>query len=312
MTVPNLFWIIFTVIIIAFLWIDFKFVHKKAHAVSIKEAAFWSIVWIVAALSFGAGIYFFLGHDKALSFLTAYLIEKMLSVDNLFVFLIIFDYFAVPQQYQPRVLHWGILGALVMRFILIFAGVTLINKFEWIIYVFGALLIYTGVKMIFEKDKKLEPGKNPALKLFKKFIPVAMQDHADEKFFVRINGILHATPLFVALLIVESSDLIFAVDSIPAVLAISSDPFIVYTSNVFAILGLRALYFLLSGIMPLFIYLKFGISVILCYVGIKMMMMHFYKVPTGISLLVVMGILIISVVSSVLFPKKAEELPNGA
>lgn len=307
-----LFWIIFVLLIIGSLYFDLKVVHKKAHAISIKEASFWSVFWVLVALCFAAGIYFFRGPDQSLTFLTAYLIEKMLSVDNLFVFLVIFQYFSIQPLYQPRILHWGILGALVMRFVLIFTGITLINKFEWIIYVFGALLIYTGLKMIFEKEKKLEPEKNPALKLFKKIMPIALQSEGGENFFIRIKGVLHATPLFVALLIIESSDLIFAVDSIPAVLAVSTDPFIVYTSNVFAILGLRALYFLLSGIMPLFIYLKFGISIILCYVGVKMMIVHFYKIPTGMSLMIVSGILALSVLASVIFPKKAEDLENGA
>jgi tellurite resistance protein TerC len=307
MTTSVLFWIIFNAIILGVLYIDLKFVHKKAHAISIKEATFWSIFWILTALAFNIGIYFFMGEDKALKFLTGYIIEKTLSVDNLFVFLLIFEYFSVPSRYQPRVLHWGILGALVMRFILIFTGVTLLEKFHWIIYIFGGLLIYTGLKMMFEKEKKLEPEKNPALRLFKKIMPVAIRDYTDEKFFVRIHTIIHATPLFVVLILIESSDLIFAIDSIPAILAISTDPFIVYTSNVFAILGLRALYFLLSGIMPYFVYLKFGISLILCYVGVKMTLAHFYKIPTLVSLIIVMGILTTSVICSMLFPKKVEE-----
>ena len=312
MTASVSFWIIFNLIILGVLYFDLKFIQKDAHAISVKEAAFWSVFWIMVALCFNAGIYYFMGPDKALKFLTGYVIEKTLSVDNLFVFLMIFEYFSVPAKFQPRVLHWGILGALVMRFIIIFAGVALLEKFHWIIYVFGALLIYTGFKMAFGEEKKLEPEKNPLIKLLKKIMPVAVRKIDDEKFFIYINGIFHATPLFVVLLVIESSDLIFAVDSIPAILAVTTDPFLVYTSNVFAILGLRALYFLLSSIMPLFVYLKFGISILLCYIGVKMLIMHFYKIPTLASLGVIAFILICSVVASLMFPKKESLSNHGA
>lgn len=312
MSTTILFWIIFNLIIFAVLTIDLKFVHKNAHAVSVKEAALWSIFWVMVALCFNAGIYFYMGHEKALQFLTGYVIEKSLSVDNLFVFLMIFDYFAVPPKYQPRVLHWGILGALVMRFILILAGTALIQMFHWIIYIFGGLLVFTGIKTAFQKDQKVEPEKNHLLKLFKKFLPIAARDFIDQKFFIRINGIIHATPLFVVLVLIESSDLVFAVDSIPAVLAISRDPFIVYTSNVFAIMGLRALYFLLSSIMPLFIYLKFGISIVLCYVGVKMIAVDFIHIPTLFSLSIVTAILGLSVLISILFPKKEKNNSHDA
>lgn len=304
MSTNVLFWIIFNAIIVSILVIDLKYIHKKAHVVSIKEAALWSIFWVIVALCFNIGIYFYMDHEKALQFLTGYIIEKSLSIDNLFVFLMIFNYFGVPSIYQPRVLHWGILGALVMRFILIFAGVTLLAKFHWVIYIFGVLLIYTGAKMIFQKEKKLEPEKNPVIRTFKKIMPITIRDFVDEKFFLRINGVLHATPLFVVLLVIESSDLIFAIDSIPAILAITTDTFIVYTSNVFAILGLRALYFLLSSLMPLFTYLKYGISVVLCYVGIKMMLVDIYKIPTAFSLGVVATILGGSILLSVLLKKR--------
>ena len=218
----------------------------------------------------------------------------------------IFDYFSVPAIYQPRVLHWGILGALVMRFIMIFAGTALLHKFHWMIYLFGGILIFTGIKTAFSEDKKIEPEKNPLLKFFKKIMPIASREFIDQKFFIKLNGILHATPLFVVLLLIESSDVVFAIDSIPAVLAVSRDPFIVYTSNVFAILGLRTLYFLLSGIMPLFTYLKFGISIVLFYVGVKMILVDIYKIPTGLSLGVVAGILSLSIVASYLFKGKAQ------
>lgn len=309
---PVLFWIVFNLIIITMLVIDLKFVHKHAHAVSTKESSLWTLFWVGLALCFDAGIYFFMGPDKALQFLTGYIIEESLSVDNLFVFLMIFNYFQVPPQYQPRVLHWGILGAVVMRFLFIFAGVALLNAFHWVTYVFGGLLIFTGIKTIWGEEKKLQPEKNPVLKIFKRIIPVAAREFTDEKFFVRINNTLHATPLFIVLLLIESSDLVFAIDSIPAILAVTTDTFIVYTSNVFAILGLRALYFMLSSIMPLFIYLKYGISIVLCYVGVKMMIVNVYKIPTGFSLAVVAGILAGSILVSILMKKRTGETGNAA
>lgn len=308
MTNSVIFWIIFNLIVVTMLIIDLKVIQKEVHAVSVKEAAGWSLFWIAVAMLFNLGIFFYLGHDKAMQFFTGYVIEKSLSVDNLFVFIMIFSYFNVPPKFQPRVLHWGILGALVMRFIIIFGGSALLNAFHWIFYVFGLLIIYTGVRMMMDHEKKLDPDKNFALKIFKKFMPVAVQNIDDKNFFVRVNGKLHATPLFVALVVVESSDLIFAVDSIPAIFAITTDPFIVYTSNVFAILGLRALYFLLSSIMPLFVYLKYGISIVLCYVGVKMLIMEVYKIPTLVSLLIILSILAGSVILSLLFGKKKPKL----
>lgn len=307
MTISMDFWIVFNVIILGVLFVDLKFLQKNAHAITVKESLLWSLFWIGVALMFNAGIYHFMGREKALQFLTGYVIEKTLSVDNLFVFLMIFEYFHVPPKFQPTVLHWGIIGALVMRFAMIFAGVQLLETFHWMIYVFGGILIFTGIKMAFGgDDKELHPERNPVLKVFKKFVPVAMREITDEKFFIRINGVLHATPLLIVLLIVETTDVIFAIDSIPAILAITTDTFIVYTSNVFAILGLRALYFLLNSIMPYFVYLKFGISIILSYVGVKMCIMSFYKIPTGLSLMIVMGILSLSVIASLLFGKKKE------
>jgi tellurite resistance protein TerC len=244
-----------------------------------------------------------MGEVKAMEFLTGYVIEKSLSIDNLFVFIMIFSYFNVDKKYQHKVLFWGILGALIMRSIFIFAGVALINKFHWIIYIFGAFLIFTGVKMLFQKDEKMDPNKNPLVKLFKRFYPVTDTMHGD-RFFVKINAKTFATPLFVVLLLVEFTDLIFAVDSIPAIMAITSDPFIIFTSNVFAILGLRALYFALAGITQYFHYIKYGLSAILVFVGLKMAMVDFYKIPVMISLFTILGILVISVVASLLFPKK--------
>jgi tellurite resistance protein TerC len=251
---------------------------------------------------FNYGIYVFMGKVKALEFLTGYVIEKSLSVDNLFVFIMIFTYFNVNPKYQHKILFWGILGALIMRAIFIFAGVALITKFHWIIYIFGGFLVFTGIKMLFHKEENLEPEKNPLVRLFKKFMPVTTAEKGD-KFFVKIDGKTFATPLFVVLLLVEFTDLIFAVDSIPAILAITSDTFIIFTSNVFAILGLRALYFALAGITQYFHYLKYGLSAILVFVGVKMLVVDFYKVPIVYSLSTILGILIVSVVFSLIFPK---------
>lgn len=297
------FWIVFNIVIITMLVLDLKVVHKTAHAVSVKEAFGWSVFWIALSLAFNVAVYFWMGQEKAVQFFTGYVIEKSLSVDNLFVFLLIFKYFDVPDKFQPRILHWGILGALVMRFLIIFGGSALLHMFNWIFYVFGLVIIVTAVRMIMENEKKLEPDKNPVIRLFKKFMPVSARKIDDDKFFVRENSRWAATPMFIALLVVESSDLIFAIDSIPAIFAITTDTFIVYTSNVFAILGLRALYFLLNSIMPLFVYLKYGISIVLCYVGVKMLIMDFIKISTPVSLAVVVGVLGASILASLMFGK---------
>ena len=304
MTTPVWFWVAFNLFVAVIMVIDLKFVHKKARILSMREAALWSGFCVFLALLFNSGILFFMGREKALQFLTGYLIEESLSVDNLFVFLMIFKYFGVPEIYQPRVLNWGILGAIVMRFIFIFAGAALLEAFHWIMYVFGAMLIYTGVKMVFEEEKKLEPEKNLALRFFRKVMPVADRGFVDNQFFLKMNGTLYATPLFIVLVMIESSDLVFAMDSIPAIFSITRDPFIVYTSNIFAILGLRALYFLLSSIMPLFIHLKTGISIVLGFIGLKMVLMDVYKISTGVSLAVVGAVLGTSILMSVVLKKK--------
>ncbi|MBI4620003.1 MAG: TerC family protein [Desulfobacterales bacterium] len=298
-------WILFNVFVLAMLALDLGVFHRKAHEVKIKEALIWSAVWITLALIFNLGIYFWRGEAAALEFLTGYLLEKSLSVDNIFVFLLIFSYFRVDPLYQHKILFWGILGALIMRAIFIAVGVTLIQQFHWVIYVFGAFLILTGIKMALQKDKEIHPEKNPALRLFRRFMPIT--DHSVQgKFFVKLNGRTFATPLFVVLLVVETTDLIFAVDSIPAVLAITLDPFIVYTSNVFAILGLRALYFALAGAMRLFHYLHLGLSSILVFIGAKMLLADIYRIPIVIALSVVAGILVISVVASLFRLRKVE------
>lgn len=295
-------WILFNLFVLVMLALDLGVFHQKAHVVRFKEALGWSVVWIGLALLFNLLIYFWLGPETALQFLAGYVIEKSLSVDNLFVFLLIFSYFSVPSIYQHKILFWGILGALIMRAIFIAAGITLIEKFHWMIYLFGGFLIITGIKMAFQKDKELHPEANPVLRLFRRFVPVTSEYH-ESRFWVIKDGKRWATPLFVVLLLVETTDVIFAVDSIPAILAVTRDPFIVYTSNVFAILGLRALYFALAGIMQLFHYLHYGLSLILVFVGTKMLISDIYKVPIGIALVVIAGILIVSVVASILRPR---------
>ena len=298
-------WIVFNVFVLGMLALDLGIFHRKAHAVSIKEASIWSTVWILLALIFNLGIYFVWGQEKALEFLTGYVIEKSLSVDNLFVFLMIFQYFATPAVYQHRILFWGIVGALFMRAIFIATGAALLEHFHWMIYVFGAFLIVTGIRMLLQGDEKLEPNKNPVVRLFQRWIPI-INEYRGQHFFARKDGKFHGTLLILVLVVIETTDVIFAVDSIPAIFAITRDPFIVYTSNVFAILGLRALYFMLAGVMEMFIYLKVGLSFVLCFVGAKMLLVDFYKIPIGVSLGIVAGILILSVVVSLLAQWKEE------
>ena len=298
-------WIVFNVFVLGMLALDLGVFHRKAHAVSLKEALVWCCVWVSLALTFNAGIYIWSGPEKALEFLTGYLIEYSLSVDNVFVFAIIFSYFAVPAAYQHRVLFWGILGALVMRAIFIAMGTALLTAFHWMIYVFGGFLILTGIKLLLTGDHKLEPEKNPVVRLVRRVMRVTNEYHG-QRFFLRNDGHLWVTPLFLVLVVIESTDVIFAMDSIPAIFGITLDPFIVYTSNVFAILGLRSLYFLLAGIMDKFHYLKVGLSFVLCFVGAKMMLADFYKIPIGVSLGVIAGILGTSMVASLLIPPKAK------
>ncbi len=297
-------WLIFNVVIGVMLYIDLAVGQKRAHAVSIREATVWSAVWIAVSLGFCGWIAVAMGQQKALEFLTGYIIEKSLSVDNMFVFIMIFVFFNVPPLHQPHVLKWGIIGALVMRLVLILLGVALLEMFHWIIYLFGGILIYSGWRMAFGQERQIDPEKNPVVRWFRRLMPTSTDPDHHGHFFVVLNGVRHATPLFITLLVVEASDLVFAVDSIPAVLAISHDPFIVYTSNAFAILGLRALYFLLSGIVGLFRFLKFGVSIVLVYVGVKMLIVDVYKIPVGVSLGVVVGILTLSVIASLLLPKR--------
>ncbi len=305
-------WVGFNVFVLAMLALDLGVFHRKAHVVSLKESFVWTGVWVALALVFNAGIWHYYGSQKGLEFFTGYLIEKSLSVDNVFVFALLFSYFAVPPLYQHKVLFWGILGALIMRAIMIVAGAALIAKFAWIIYVFGGFLILTGIKMIVKREEEIHPERNPVVKWFKRLMPVT-PDYRGDKFFVRENGIRMATPLFVVLLLVEISDVIFAVDSIPAIFAVTKDPFIVYTSNVFAILGLRSLYFALAGVMDKFHYLKIGLGVVLTFVGVKMILAHTaWKIDTLVSLGVIVLILATSVVWSLLRPKKVKIPAGGA
>lgn len=296
-------WIGFNLFVLALLALDLGVFHRKAHAVSVREAATWSAVWIALGLAFGAGIWWFEGKDPALQYLAGYLIEKSLSVDNIFVIALIFSFFAVPALYQHRVLFWGILGALVMRGALIAAGSLLLSRFHFLVWIFGAFLVFTGVKMAFHDQKELHPESNPLVRLARKIFPVTA-GYEGQSFFVRREGRLFATPLFLVLLVVESMDLVFAVDSVPAIFAVTSDTFLVYTSNVFAILGLRSLYFLLAGVMARFVYLKLGLSVILVFVGLKMALAELFKIPVGLSLGVICGILAVSVGASLLATRR--------
>ncbi len=298
-------WIGFNVFVLLMLALDLGVFHRKAHVVTFKESMAWTVVWVTLALIFNLGVWHYMGPQKGLEFFTGYVIEKSLSVDNVFVFALLFSYFAVPALYQHKVLFWGILGALIMRAIMIFLGAALIERFTWIIYVFGAFLILTGIKMIVKRDEEIHPERNPLVRWFKKLMPVT-NDYRGDKFFVRENGVRMATPLFIVLLLVEFSDLIFAVDSIPAIFAVTKDPFIVYTSNVFAILGLRSLYFALAGVMDKFHYLKIGLGVVLAFVGVKMLLGHTpYKIDTLVSLGVIVVVLTTSIIVSLLRPKKA-------
>lgn len=295
-------WLGFNVFVLIMLGLDLGVFHRKAHVVSLRESLVWTALWVCLALLFNLGVWHYYGSQKALEFFTGYVIEKSLSVDNVFVFALLFSYFAVAPKYQHRVLFWGIIGALIMRAIMIVAGAALLAKFSWIIYVFGAFLIITGIKMIVKRGEEIHPERNPVVRLFKRVVPVT-PDYREGSFFVRENGVRMATPLFVVLLLVEFTDLIFAVDSIPAIFAVTADPFIVYTSNVFAILGLRSLYFALSGVMGKFRYLKIGLGVVLTFVGIKMLLAHTaWKIDTLVSLAVIILILTASIVWSLLRP----------
>jgi TerC family integral membrane protein len=301
-------WIGFNAFVLAMLAIDLGVFHHKAHSVSLKEASIWSVVWITLALIFNAGLYFLRGPDAALQFFTGYLIEKSLSVDNIFVFVLLFTFFNVPAAYQHRVLFWGILGALIMRGLLIALGAVLLEDFHWIIYLFGAFLIFTGIRMGLQKETRPHPEKNPLLKLARRFFPVT-SDFEHDRFIVRRAGRLLITPLLLVLLIIESTDLLFALDSIPAIFAVTRDPFIVYTSNVFAILGLRSLYFIFANVIDKFYYLKTALAVILVSVGVKMLLADIYPIPTALSLLFIALVLAVAIVASMLRARRRAAQP---
>jgi tellurite resistance protein TerC len=314
-------WVGFILFVLAMLGLDLGVFHRKAHAISIKEATIWSAVWISLAMLFNLGLYFYWdrisigsaysGSEAALAFFTGYLIEKSLSVDNIFVFVLLFTYFAVPAAHQHRVLFWGIIGALIMRGTLIALGAALLKEFHWIIYVFGAFLIYTGFRMASHQTGDLNPDQNVLLRVLRRILPVT-KTYEGDRFFVRRAGRLMATPLLVVLLVVESTDLVFAVDSIPAIFAVTDDAFIIFTSNVFAILGLRSLYFLLAGVVDKFHYLKLGLSVVLVFVGTKMLIVDLYKIPVGVSLAVIAAILATSIVASLVRERRRSELEDAA
>ncbi len=300
-------WILFNLFVIGMLALDLGVFHRKAHVVKMKEALLWSAFWIALALLYNGFVYYWRGPQAALEFLTGYLIEKSLSVDNIFVFVLIFSYFKVPAEYQHRVLFWGIIGALVMRGILIAVGAALIANFAWVIYVFGAFLIYTGFKMAVSKEHGVDPRHNPVVNWFRRIIPVE-NDYHGQRFLIRRDGRAAATPLLLVLVSVEFTDLIFAVDSIPAIFAVTRDPFIVYTSNVFAILGLRSLYFALAGVVHKFRFLKLGLGLVLCFVGVKMLLAHSpWKISTPLALGVVGMIIAGSIVFSLVIPEKEEK-----
>jgi tellurite resistance protein TerC len=305
-------WIAFNAFVLAMLALDLGVFHRRAHAVRVAEAATWVGVWATLAVLFGLGVLHYRGPQAGLEFLTGYLVEQALSVDNIFVFVLIFSYFGVPAAYQHRVLFWGILGALVMRGTMIGAGAYLIHRFDWVTVVFGAFLVLTGIRMALQRETEIHPEANPLIRLIGRIVPVTAQYHGD-RFFVRQGKVRAATPLFVVLVLLETTDLIFAVDSIPAVFGVTRDPFIVYTSNVFAILGLRSLYFLLAGVIGRFHYLKLGLSVVLAFVGVKMLLADLYPIPIALSLGVIAGVLAIAVAASLLLqPSPPDPLARGA
>ncbi len=307
--VPIWVWVAFHAAVFAMLAIDLGVFHRHAHEVTVREAAGWTVTWITASLLLCFAIFHFMGTEPALQFLTGYLIEQALSVDNIFVFVLIFSYFAVPKRYQHRILFWGILGALVLRGTMIGAGTWLIHRFDWILYFFGAFLVFTGVRMAFAGEDAVEVEANPVVRLIRRFVPVTKRYHG-QRFIIRApmgrTRRLIATPLLVVLVMVETTDLIFAVDSIPAIFSVTTDPFLVYTSNICAILGLRSLYFLLASVIGTFRFLQIGLSVVLVFVGLKMLITDWWKVPVGAALAVVVGVLLVAVIASLLLPEVAE------
>jgi tellurite resistance protein TerC len=300
-----LFWILFNIFVLGMLALDLGFLQRPGHTVKFREALTWSLIWIALAGAFAVLVYSRYGHATAVEFVTGYVIELSLSIDNLFIFLLIFRYFRVAPEHQHKVLFWGIVGALVMRGIFIIVGIGLIQRFHWITYIFGVLLVYSGIKLFGQHGVGIEPENNPMLRLFRRWVPMT-ENYEGDRFVVRRTR-LYATPLLAVLVLVETTDVLFATDSIPAVLAITLKPFVVYTSNVFAVLGLRSMYFLLAGMMEVFHYLHYGLAAILVFVGAKMLVSNYYPIPTWIALGVVAGVLLISAVASLLHPKSQEQ-----
>jgi tellurite resistance protein TerC len=303
-------WVGFNLFVMLMLAVDLGIFHRDAHEVSVREAGGWIAVWVTLSLLFGLGVVYFMGSTKGLEFFTGYLIEQALSVDNIFVFVLIFTYFGVPRRYQHRVLFWGILGALVMRGTMIGAGAYLVQRFHWILYLFGAFLVYTGIRMSTQDEQAIEPESNPVIKLVRRIVPVSTKYHG-QNFFIRepaggATPQLMATPLFVVLVLVETTDVLFAVDSIPAIFGVTRDPFIIYTSNIFAILGLRSLYFLLAGLIHKFHFLQLALSFVLIFVGVKMLIADYFHIPIGYSLGFIAMTLVLSVVASLMFPKETD------
>ncbi len=300
-------WIGFNAFVLLLLALDLGVFHRKAHEVSIKEATVWSVIWVTLAMAFNGWIWYTWGSGPALEFLTGYLIEKSLSIDNIFVFVMLFGYFAVPKQYEHRVLFWGILGALVMRGIFIGVGAYVLEQFHWVLYVFGAILILTGYKML-RRQESHSPENNPVLRWLRRVVPLADRYHG-QAFWIREGGRWVATPLFLVLVMVELTDLVFAIDSIPAIFAVTREPFLVYTCNVFAILGLRSMYFLLAGVVHRFVYLKYGLAAVLLFVGVKMMIIDLCKIPTAVSLAIVLGTIATSIAASLIKTRRGEAAP---
>jgi tellurite resistance protein TerC len=302
-------WIGFTVFVLGMLALDLGVLHRNAHEIRVREALGWTAVWISLALLFNLGVYFWFGSERALEFLTGYVIEKALSVDNIFVFLVILSAFSVPAQLQHRTLFWGVLGALALRAIFIVLGAALLHRFHWVAYLFGAFLVFTGIKLLVQQGVEVHPEKNPVFRLFRRIVP-SVDDYRVDHFFVVSGGKRYATPLLLVVVAIELTDIVFAVDSIPAIFAVTTDPFIVYTSNIFAMLGLRALYFALADLMGKFQYLKVGLSLVLSFVGAKMLLAGVYRVPISVSLVAIATLLIGAVVASLIWPMKTSELPS--
>ncbi len=305
-------WIGFSLFVAIMLSLDLFVFNRKVHTIKLKEALLWTGFWVLLAAGMGLFIYAWRGGEAAKMFATGYLVELSLSVDNLFVFLLLFTYFRTPQIYQHKVLFWGIIGALFFRILFIFLGIQLIERFNFTLYILGGFLIYTSIKMVFGKENDVHPDQNIATRLFRKVMPVS-REYVGDKFFARLNGVRHATPLFIVLIVVETTDIVFALDSIPAILGITQDSFLVFSSNIFAILGLRSLYFALSGIMELFHYLKYGLAAILFFIGVKIVLQQaVYHIPVDVSLIVVGGVLLLSILASLVFPSKGDNVPKHA